>query len=175
MLSAGGTGGIPKEWDDGAGAYKLRGITADTYDNGQLNVAVAANDNEILIRGNSVDGSLTYTPYGGSPTTIAEWLDGLMTTVGGDIPMVEPGVFPGGGTGGIRWADCDDNDLAFLEWTNGLITNSYAEPFPDITIVCAELCITLREFAKAKLRPISTGVWKRTFWRRLSHGCVCWT
>lgn len=84
---------VLKDLDETNGKYRTRGIAKDPATGVQLAVALAANGNDILLRGNSVNGSFKIN--GGS--TLLEWLDGLIITAG----PIDATVSGGSGTTGI--------------------------------------------------------------------------
>ena len=53
------------------------------------------------VRGNSVDGNLTYTPDGGSATTFAVVKDGLIKSIDSTVPLPAAGSLPTGTNGQI--------------------------------------------------------------------------
>ena len=139
MAAAGeNKGRVFEKYDPDTNTYQFRVI-----DTSEGELEITETEGGLGMRGNSKNGSITVTEDGGSPTTVAEWVDGLMTTEGTqniDIPASD---FPGGGNLNHEIYQLSyDNDghiygseslVQTLYWRNGLYIGT-TDPMDSETV-----------------------------------------
>ena len=101
---------LARDYDSTSDAHNVRSIRQSTDSNQQIAVTLngpGGDNNTIVVDGNDQDGSLTWTPYGGSATTVLEWQDGLVTSSGvKDITLPDFGAaIPDGDQGDMLYWD----------------------------------------------------------------------
>jgi len=72
--------GVPIISDDGENSIPFRRIKGLGSPDGQ--VQVTEDGGAILVRGNGIDGTLTWLDCDDAPTLLLEWKDGLIITAG---------------------------------------------------------------------------------------------